>query len=66
MTKIEEIKKAVTSLPLDEYLQFRDWFLDRDWKQWNEQIKTDSESGQLDFLEQEAMEEKAHGQLRDL
>lgn len=66
MARIEEIKKAVISLPLNEYLQFRDWFLDRDWEEWDRQIQVDSDSGKLDFLVQEAMEEKDHNQLRDL
>jgi len=66
MVTIEELKKAVNSLSLNEYLQFRDWFLDHDWEQWDSQIKADSESGKLDFLVNEAMEEKDHNQLKDL
>lgn len=66
MTRIEEIENAVASLPGDEYRQFRDWFLERDWAQWDKQIQGDSESGKLNFLVKEAMEEKSRGNLRDL
>ena len=66
MTRIEEIENAVASLPIEEYRQFRDWFLERDWAQWDRQIQADSESGKLDFLVKEAMEEKSRGNLRDL
>ena len=66
MTRIEEIKNAVVSLPADEYRQFRDWFLELDWAKWDKQIQADSESGKLDFLIKEAMEEKKRGNLRDL
>jgi hypothetical protein len=66
MTRIEEIEKAVASLPMEEYRQFREWFLERDWAQWDKQIEADSESGKLDFLVKEAMEEKNRGGLRDL
>ncbi len=66
VTRIEEIKKAVVSLPVNEYRQFRDWFFDRDWEQWDKQIQADSESGKLDFLLKEAMDEKSRGKLRDL
>ena len=66
MTRIEEIGNAVASLPVDEYRQFRDWFLERDWVQWDKQIQADSQSGKLDFLMKEAMEEKNLGNLRDL
>ena len=61
MTRIEEIESAVASLPVEEYRQFRDWFLERDWAQWDKQIQSDSESGKLDFLVKEAMEEKSRG-----
>ena len=63
---IKEIKNAVNSLPVAEYRQFRDWFLERDWVQWDKQIQADSESGKLDFLVEEAMDEKSSGKLRDL
>ncbi len=66
MTRIEEIENAVASLPVDEYRQFRDWFLERDWVQWDKQIQADSQSGKLGFLVKEAMEEKNLGNLRDL
>jgi hypothetical protein len=66
MLRIEEIKNAVDSLPKAEYRQLRDWFLERDWEQWDKQIQSDSESGKLDFLVEEAMDEKSRGKLRDL
>jgi hypothetical protein len=66
MTRMEEIKNAVVSLPVDEYRRFRDWFLERDWAQWDKQIQVDSDSGKLDFFVKEAMDEKNCGKLRDL
>ena len=66
MTRIEEIEKAVASLPVEEYRQLREWFLERDWAQWDKQIQADSESGKLDFLMREAMHEKSRGKLRGL
>jgi hypothetical protein len=66
MMRMEEIKNAVVSLPVDDYRQFRHWFLERDWEQWDKQIQADSDSGRLDFLVQEAVEEKNSGKLRDL
>ena len=64
MTKLEEIEKAIESLPEKEYSRFRAWFLERDWEKWDRQIEADSNSGALDFLTREAEEEKAT--LRDL
>ena len=58
MTRIEEIKNAVVSLPVTEYRKFRDWFMERDWEEWDKQIEADSKAGKLDFLAKEAMDEK--------
>lgn len=66
MTRIEEIENAIASLQMEEYRQFRGWFLERDWAQWDKQIEADSGSGKLDFLIKEAKEEKNRGDLRDL
>jgi hypothetical protein len=66
MTRIEEIENAVTSLPIEEYRQFREWFLERDWTQWDKQIEADSNSGKLNFIVKEAKEEKNRGDLRNL
>ena len=66
MTRIEKIEKAVVSLPEKEYKQFRHWFFERDWDQWDRQIEADLNDGKLDFLLKEAKEEKNRGILKDL
>ncbi|HSV99304.1 MAG TPA: hypothetical protein VLI39_03970 [Sedimentisphaerales bacterium] len=63
---MNQIKAAIEALPEEEYAQLRQWFSERDWRKWDEQIEADSESGRLDFLIQEALDEKAKGNLRDL
>ncbi len=62
----EEIKQAIISLPETEYVNLRDWFVDRDWENWDKKIKEDSDSGRLDFLEREALAEKRKGSLKAL
>jgi hypothetical protein len=66
MTKLEEIKTAVDALREEEYGEFRQWFLERDWAKWDQQIEADSASGKLDFLIREAEEAKAKGTLKEL
>ena len=66
MTKVEELETAISSLPEEEYSQFRRWFLDRDWEKWDREIEADAESGKLDFLLREAVEAKKNNQLKDL
>jgi hypothetical protein len=65
MSNIEEIKTAIEALPKKEYARLRQWFTERDWQKWDKQIEGDSESGRLDFLIDEALEEKKHGKLRN-
>ncbi|OGW00254.1 MAG: hypothetical protein A3I04_06475 [Nitrospinae bacterium RIFCSPLOWO2_02_FULL_39_110] len=66
MLKIEEIEATIESLSEDEYARLREWFYERDWEKWDRQIEVDSESGKLDFLLREALDEKAKGNLKEL
>ncbi len=66
LARVEEIQVAIESLPHWEYTRLRQWFSERDWRKWDEQIEADSESGKLDFLIAEARDEKAKGILREL
>jgi len=63
MSTIEEIETAIESLPKADYARLREWFSERDWKIWDKQIEADADSGKLDFLVREALEEKAEGNL---
>ena len=66
MSKVNEIKSAIESLPEKEYVELRNWFSEKDWEKWDRQIEMDSESGKLDFLVKEALDEKHIGKLKDL
>jgi hypothetical protein len=66
MTRVEAIQSAIVSLSPKEYAYLRQWFVERDWEQWDKQIEEDSASGKLDFLIEEAMTEKAKGKLRNI
>ena len=66
MSSVEEIQSAIVSLAPKEYARLREWFIERDWEQWDQQIEADAQAGKLDFLIAEAMAEKAQGQLRNL
>ncbi len=66
MTRLEELERAITALTVEEYRAFRQWFLERDWAQWDQQIEEDSRSGKLDFLIREALDAKQQGKLQDL
>ena len=66
MSKVEDIQAAVKSLSEEEYRHFRTWFSEQEWQKWADQIQRDSELGRLEFLIDEAAEEKAKSQLQDL
>jgi hypothetical protein len=65
MTRLEELERVVASLTEEEYREFRQWFLERDWEQWDRQIEADSRAGKLDFLVREALEAKQQGKLEE-
>ena len=66
MSKVEELEKAIDALPEEEYVQLRQWFSEKDWHKWDQQIEADSKSGRLNFLLQEALEAKSKNKLREL
>jgi len=66
MSKVEDILYLIESFSKEEYAQLRQWFSERDWEKWDRQIEVDSESGKLDFLIKEALDEKAKGKLKEL
>lgn len=66
MITVEEIKNAIVSLPEKDYASLRKWFSEKDWEKWDRKIVEDSKAGKLDFLIEEALNEKNQGNLRDL
>jgi hypothetical protein len=66
MSRINAIRKAIETLSEDEYVELRQWFSQRDWKKWDQEIEKDSKAGKLDFLVREAFDQKRQGKLKDL
>ena len=66
MRNVKEIERAVDRLSDAEYVEFRHWFLERDWEEWDHQIRVDSDAGKLDFLVREAEEDRASQTIDDL
>jgi hypothetical protein len=66
MVQITKIKKEIEQLPKQEYVNLRQWFAEKDWEAWDMQIEEDSNSGKLDFLAKEALQEKNNDKLKAL
>lgn len=60
---ITDIQEAILVLTDVEYAELRDWFGERDWERWDEQIEADSDAGRLDPLIAEAHESRTLGRL---
>ncbi|WP_242518864.1 MULTISPECIES: hypothetical protein [Thiorhodovibrio] len=66
MRTFEEIKIEIEALPHREYMKLMHWLSEHDWEMWDEEIEKDSAAGKLDFLINEALEEKAKGMLSQI
>jgi hypothetical protein len=65
MDRVEEIEAAIDSLPPEELHRIVQWFREREQRRWDEKMDSDSYSGKLDFLFEEAEEETVRGLLRE-
>jgi hypothetical protein len=63
---IDELEKAVSSLPPDELARFRAWFDAFDAGRFDTKIERDAKSGKLDGMAEEALREYRAGPVREL
>jgi len=66
MSKIDELKADIERLPGEEVAELFRWLSEKDWENWDEEMKADSQAGRLDFLMREAEDQKAKGTLKEL
>jgi len=66
LARVDEIKAAINALSHDEVLYLWDWFSEKEWAEWDAQLESDSLSGRLDFLIEEAFSEKSQNKLKEL
>ena len=50
MSTVQEIERAVESLPAHDLARFRSWFSQFDGEIWDRQIEEDIKAGRLDWL----------------
>lgn len=58
---IEDLEKAVATLPPEQLATFRDWFEAFDAARFDEKIERDAKSGKLDRLAGQALADHAQG-----
>jgi hypothetical protein len=65
MDRVSEIEALIDGLPPEEFHRVAQWFRGHEQKRWDEKLDSDSFSGKLDFLFEEAENESANGLLRE-
>jgi hypothetical protein len=63
---VQKLAKTIETLPPDEQTGLYPWLDVRQAKGWDSQIKTDSTSGRLDYLIEEARTDYHAGRCRPL
>ena len=66
MSKVDELKTEIESLPKEEFTELVRWVSEKEWERWDQEIAADSEAGKLDFLMREALDAQANSALKDL
>ena len=63
---IEDIEKAVATLPPEQFAQFRAWFERFDAARFDQKIERDANDGKFDRLADEAIGDLRAGRAREL
>lgn len=66
MVMVQEIEKAVSSLPPKELAEFRAWFEEYDAATWDKQFEEDVKSGRLDTIAEKAIDDFKKGNFKEL
>jgi hypothetical protein len=63
---VEDLEKAVATLPEDQLAKFRAWFEAFDAARFDQKIERDALSGKLDRLAEEALDDLRKGRASEL
>ena len=63
---VEDLEKAVASLPPDQYAEFRAWFEAFEADNFDRTIERDAKAGKLDRLADQAIDDLRKGRAREL
>jgi len=66
MSTVAEIEAAISKLPPKDFVQLRDWLLERDNLLWDKQIEEDATAGRLDHIIAEIESDIAAGRTKPL
>lgn len=61
MTELEQIESRVLKLSLADFEEFRKWFREQEWGEWDRQIERDSDSGKFKAVTERVLADHAAG-----
>ena len=61
MGKVDNLEEETRELPPEDLAEFRVWFLEFDWAEWDRQIERDVAAGKLDALGEKALRNHSSG-----
>ena len=66
MSTVQEIEKAITQLPKNDFGVLSEWLEEFEEKMWDNQFEEDVQSGRLEKLANEAIADFRAGRCREL
>jgi hypothetical protein len=66
MSEVEELEVRIVKLSRQDMSKLREWFLELDEQLWDDQIASDFKAGKFRGLIDQAREELARGEAREL
>jgi hypothetical protein len=66
MSELEELENRIRNLPPEDLAKFRAWFVEFDHVLWDRRIQTDSKTGKLDRLVNEALADYKAGKAKKI
>ena len=66
MTKLQMLEEEIKKLSPEEMAQLREWLLQLDAEQWDQEIDQDAASGRLDGVFEKPMADHRAGKSREL
>lgn len=61
MTELEQIENRVLKLSPADFEEFRKWFREQEWGEWDRQIERDSDSGKFKAVTERVLADHAAG-----
>jgi hypothetical protein len=63
---LQDLENAIAGLPPNDLAKFRAWFAEFDADEWDRQIVDDVNSGRLDHLMSDALDDLRNGRTTEL